>query len=117
MNNRAGFLFLFIVLMFSISNGIDTFGTIVEQVFGFISQVLTFLLVIALYGKWQGKSLFSNKLTRLIAYSYPLFLVVIPVYQYFEYAEQTMPRSYVYMQTLEFLLAVYISSVLTKEKK
>ncbi len=103
--------------MLSISTALEINGTLVEQILGFVSQLVTFLLLIALFGAWQEKQLFSQNRLKLIAYSYPALLLIVPFYQYFEYSEQTMPWSYIYMQTLEFLFSLIIASILLKGKK
>ncbi|MCG9682101.1 hypothetical protein L1D31_05915 [Vibrio sp. Isolate23] len=115
--NRSGFIFILLSILLSISSALEINGTWVEQTLGFASQLFTFLLLIALFGVWQGKKLFSESNLKLIAFSYPILLLIVPVYQYFEYSEQTMPWSYIYMQLLEFLFSLVVASILVKENK
>ncbi|WP_299143552.1 hypothetical protein [uncultured Vibrio sp.] len=115
--NVTGFLFLLLICLISISSALDTLGTTFEQLLGFFAQVVTFFIVIALYGKWQGVSLFNSKIVKVIALSYPALVIITPLYQAFEYSEQRMPTDYIYLQSLEFLFALLIAFVLVKDEK
>ena len=115
--NRSGIIFIILSIFLSVTNALNINGTIIEQILGFFSQLVTFFLLIALFGAWKGKKLFHHNHLRLIAYSYPFLLLLVPIYQNFEYSEQEMPWSYIYMQTLEFIFALFILSTLEKETK
>lgn len=115
--NMQGFLFLLLISLISISSALDTLGTTFEQLLGLLAQAITFFIVIALYGKWKGLDLFSSKVIKVIALSYPALVIVTPLYQLFEYSEQRMPTDYIYLQSLEFLFALLIAFVLVKDEK
>ena len=115
--NLAGSLFFFLVVLISISSALETLGTTVEQVLSFTAQAVTFFIIIALYGKWLRLELFNSKVTKAIALSYPTLVILTPLYQFFEYSEQTMPTDYIYLQSLEFIFALVIAFVLVKEEK
>lgn len=116
-SRTSGVLFFILTLALSISTALNAYGTWVEQAMVFAAQFMTFFILIALYCKWRGVEIFSDKVILSIVISYPILVIAHPLYMVFEYSEQTMPSSLFFTQGLEFWLSVFIASVLLKKGK
>lgn len=99
----------------SLATSLSYVGNSLEKGITFLAQIVTFLVVIGLYGLWKGLPIYSTTMYRIVALSYPLIVAVNTLYPIIEYSEQTVPSSYLYMQSLEFILALFVSSILLKE--
>lgn len=117
-NSRtAGALFFVLASALSLSTALNEYGTWVEQVIAFVSQFMTFFILIALYCKWNGVEIFSEKALFVIVISYPLIVVGKPLYMMFEYSEQKMGSSFFFTQGLEFWVSIFVATVLVKKGK
>ncbi|EHH0747613.1 TPA: hypothetical protein ACGUMO_000246 [Vibrio vulnificus] len=114
-NWLAGTLVILIIGSVSIATALAYVGNGLEKGITFFAQILTFLVVIGLYGVWQDISIFNSSMLRMIALTYPLLVALSSLYPVIEYSEQTVPSSYIYIQGLEFILALFVSSILLKE--
>ena len=116
-NRTSGILFFIFTFVLSLSTALNTYGTWVEQCIEFISQFITFFLIIALYCKWKGIEAFSSRAVFTIAISYPIVVIIRPLYMVFEYSEQTMQTSFLLAQGLDLWLSMFVAAVLLKKKK
>ncbi|EKO3535622.1 hypothetical protein K1L80_002198 [Vibrio fluvialis] len=114
-NKLAGAMVVLIIVAVSLATSLSYVGSSLEKGITFLAQIFTFLVVIGLYGAWKGVPIFSASMYRIVALSYPLIVAVNALYPIIEYSEQTVPSSYIYMQSLEFILALFVSSILLKE--
>ncbi|QMV13479.1 hypothetical protein [Vibrio spartinae] len=117
-NKLAGFMFAFIVLSIALATAFDYVGTTIEQVIQFITQLMTFFVVIALFGVWKKVDLFTHKSMKIIAVLYPIIIIIRTIYPVLEYTEQTIPRVYILAQSIEVILSLVVAGIfLTKVKK
>lgn len=114
-NKLAGTMVVLIIGAVSLATALSYVGNNLEKGITFLAQILTFLVVIGLYGAWQRVSIFSASMFRAVALSYPLIVAINALYPLIAYSEQTVPSSYTYMHSLEFILALFVSSILLKE--
>jgi len=113
----SGMIFLVLIIGTSLLAGASNYGTGFEKIISGINHLMTFLIIIALYGNWKKITLFKYKTLKFIALTYPALVIILPIYQLFEYSEQTMPAADVYQTTIGFLLSITISIILLKEAK
>ncbi|MDW6092030.1 hypothetical protein [Vibrio rhizosphaerae] len=116
-NKLAGFMFVFIVLSIALATAFDYVGTTIEQVIQFVTQLMTFFVVIALFGVWKKIDLFTHKSMRIIAVLYPIIIIIRTVYPLLEYTEQTIPRIYIFSQSIEIILSLVVAGIFLREIK
>lgn len=116
-SRTSGVLFFVLASALSLSTALNVYGTWVEQAIAFSAQFMTFFILIALYCKWRDIEIFSDNAILTIAISYPIIVIVKPLYMMFEYSDQTMPSSLFLTQGLEFWLSVFVATVLLKKEK
>jgi len=116
-NRKSGILFFIFTCVLSLSSALNTYGTLIEQFIEFASQFITFFLIIALYCKWKCIEVFSSRAVFTIAISYPIIVIIRPLYMAFEYSDQTMQTSFLLAQGLDLWLSLFVAAILlTKEK-
>ncbi|KUJ00759.1 hypothetical protein [Vibrio sp. MEBiC08052] len=113
----AGFMFVFVVLSIAVATAFDYIGTTIEQAIQFVTQIMTFYVVIALFGIWKKVDLFTHKSMKMIALLYPTLVVIRTIYPLFEYAEQTIPRTYIFAQSVEIIISLLIAGIFLAEVK
>ncbi|SIO96679.1 hypothetical protein [Vibrio spartinae] len=116
-NKLAGFMFAFTVLSIALATAFDYIGTTIEQVIQFVSQLMTFFVVIALFGVWKKIDLFTHKSMKIIAVLYPIIIIIRTIYPVLEYTEQTIPRVYILAQSIEVILSLVIAGIFLREIK
>jgi hypothetical protein len=113
----AGLMFAFIVLSIALATALDYIGTTIEQGIQFTSQIMTFYVVIALFGIWKRVEIFSHKSIKIIAVLYPIIILIRSIYPVLEYTEQTIPSDYIFMQSLELIMSLFVAGILLTEVK
>lgn len=66
---------------------------------------------------WEKSELIGSRTLKILAVWYPFIGIVRSVYPVIEYSEQTIPTSYIYAQSLELLLALFIAGIFLQESK
>lgn len=113
----AGVIVCVLILMISTATALDYFGNSVEKIIQFLTQITTFLVIISLFSIWKKSELIGSRTLKILAVWYPFIGIVRSVYPVIEYSEQTIPTSYIYAQSLELLLALFIAGIFLQESK
>lgn len=113
--NLSGFLFIFAVGAISLTSALSSFGTTIEQVITFISQAMTFFVLIGLFGIWKKVRVYRYRTWKFLAYSCPSITAISTLYMLIEYSEQTVPSSFIYTQGVEFIFSLVVASIFAKE--
>ncbi|ANW25916.1 hypothetical protein BA953_17145 [Vibrio coralliilyticus] len=108
-------LFLFIVLSSAFMNGYNHYGDMVEKAIAVITPLLTFAVIIALFAKFKGVSLFSKMQLRVMAILYVVMVLVEYGYPMIIYSDQTLPDNYLFTLALQFTLNVVIARTILDE--
>lgn len=96
-------------------NAINTVGDWVEHVNAFISPVLTYIAIAALFGKYQGFNIFSRTFIKYFSILFIVMTVVDTAYPAFIYREQNFPPDFWVVFFVQLLLNIYIVRVITSE--
>lgn len=112
----SGLIVLVLVGAMAIASGYSYVGDIIEQGLNGLSLLLTYLVVIGLFGIWRETVLFKPREATLIAIAYPIVTVMAYVYPLVEYSEQTPPSDWWFTFSVDLIIAMFISHILWRNK-
>ncbi|KAB5596945.1 hypothetical protein O4N82_23745 [Vibrio parahaemolyticus] len=115
MKKQALILLLIILTGAAFVNAFAKVGDIVEQAIEFITTLLGYGAVIALFAAYKGIPLLEKKVLSVIAVFYIFMTVIEAFYPVFIYREQTLPADYFTVFFLQFAMNVYIVKVVLHE--
>ncbi|WP_045405715.1 hypothetical protein [Vibrio jasicida] len=113
--NKTPFvLFLLLVLGSSAFSAIEYWGDYVEKTISFVSSMVTFLVIVSLFGKAKGVTLFTKEQTKTICFVYVFLLVIEQGYPLYIYRDQTLPDDYFFIFSIQLAFNAFIAKVLLK---
>ncbi len=113
--NLSGVLFLLAIGLISLSSALTNIGTTIEQVIAFVAQAMTIFVLIGLFGIWKGIRVYKPRTWKLLAYACPALAIINTLYPIIEYSEQSISSSFIYAQSMEFILSLVVASIFAKE--
>lgn len=112
--NVAGLWFLVLLFGFSVLPLLEQYGTWLENLINGVLQLTTIMVMALLFEKWVYGSNKKTELTNAIAIAHVIITVINPMHMMIEYSEQTMPSGYLFISSLEFLMAIAIAKTIIK---
>jgi hypothetical protein len=112
----SGLIAFVLVAMMAISSGFSYVGNVIEQAIHGLSLLLTFLVVIGLFGIWREMKLFKENEITVIAIAYPLVTLMTYIYPLIEYSEQIPPSNWWFTFSVDLIVALFISHILWRNK-
>lgn len=114
MKKIALLMFAVIVLSTAFMNAYEYYGDYVEKGIEFVFPIVSFFVIIALFAKFRGVSLFSEKELKIMAALYLILTVLKYVYPLYEYSEQTVDASYSTLAVLDFVINLIVARIIIK---
>lgn len=113
-NKMALVAFLYIAIISAAANALGIVGDYVEQMIGFISPLLMFVVVAVLLAQWQGMELFNKKVRLALAVLLLIITIIEYVYPMLAYSEQTFSPNHTTLLFVEFSINAVIARILIK---
>ena len=114
-NNIAGVWFAVFLLGYSFLPLFEEYGTLLENLINSVQQFTTIMVMVLLFEKWVYLANKMKNMSNLVAMSHVFITIASPLHMAFEYSEQTMPNSYLFVSFLEISIAIVIAKILIKE--
>lgn len=106
--------FIYIVFSSSLLFSMSTVGDYVEHAINFISPVVMFFVIIALYSKYRNVDIFGDLECKIIAFSYVAITIADYLYPILRYWDQSFSSSHYSLFLIEVGVNAAIAKVIIK---
>jgi len=113
---QAIIIFTFVIVSASIVSGYQYVGDAIEKISNGASVLNSYLILIALFGVYKEKTLFTSNQLRFLAYANIVFMLICYFYPVVKYWEQDI-NDFLSTFVYDLIINGFIFTILIKESK